>query len=106
MSKTNSFVDARRPSCGPARRSRLVARPGDTAMSLRGCSRFLAILARLFALAGLGVMATAITLGQRNPPKPAHRSPRSDRLFWISGRIIGDDVNSRFFDAESGLTVP
>jgi hypothetical protein len=75
-------------------------------MSLRGCSRFLAILARLFALAGLGVMATAITLGQRNPPKPAHRSLRPDRLFWISGRIIGDDVNSRFFDAESGQTVP
>jgi hypothetical protein len=72
----------------------------------RGRSRFLAILARLFALASLAVMATAITLGQRNPPKPAHRSPRPDRLFWISGRIIGDDRNSRFFDSESGRTVP
>jgi hypothetical protein len=75
-------------------------------MSLRACSRLLAILTRPLALASLGVVAMAIALGQRHPPVPAHRSPRPDRQVWISGYLIGDQRNSYLFDAETGLTIP
>ena len=85
-------------------------------MALRGGFRLGAILARLFALASLGVMATAIALGKLNPPAsghpgklnpPAsgHRSLRPDRPVWINAQVIGDRHNSIFVDAESGLTV-
>jgi hypothetical protein len=75
-------------------------------MSLRACSRLLAILTRPLALASLGVVAMAIALGQRHPPAPAHRGLRHDRQVWIRGDFIGDHRNSRLFDVETGLTIP
>jgi hypothetical protein len=74
-------------------------------MALRGGSRLRAFLASPFALASLGVMAAVVTLPPLNSLTSGHRGPRPDRPVWIWGQIIGDDCDSRFFDADSGRMV-
>jgi hypothetical protein len=74
-------------------------------MALHGGSRLRAILASPFVLASLGALAALVALGQRSAPTSAERGLRPDRPVWVDSQIIGDNCNSRFFNAESGRTV-